>query len=1055
MNYPLIHSLSTVNIVKHYNQDYLFHSERTDFTGNNGVGKSILADLIQLIFISEDKLIEFGTDSLNKEGRSPYTLPKEQTDAFVFMNIEMKKDNFLTIGVCIPTKRSKRLKPFLITNDLDVEKPLDDLCIKLEALPQNTHFISNGNFMEIEQVARHLRDQYGLYLQYYSNKDDKEKYYSFLFQKGVLSVNLSIGNNLKSFARIIQSFSRAKSLNLKDSKSLKDFLFEESEKEYQQLFLEHKSELEKQIDDYKKLDEEINLLEQKQECLSKLKDYDDLRTKNHILLLTNKVFSDFHQVKRLEKKIDESSISLKSFNDELDYLKKTTPRLKAIQEKALEYKQDARSIANSIRKHLDRQKEIDSIDTEIAKLKELQTFSIEEDLSIELDLNIFDTKEIIRKVELFKPVFEQYGSVKLISDKTEEQHFFISQQKQAIQSEIKRSKEVLKLIDLDQKNTLFSKALEQGLELSESQEAVLFHFLNLAWERPLEVVEGSIYTNTLEILEDSSIEMDEKNNGYWFKTGHMVHFVKMSSEQRLFNDPGRLKTAIENRKSEIENSIFEKESKLVQLDRFEKGQTYDQTILDFDYTLDDRLKDYSSLEEFKKTAFIIQHIDDKIKDLERKKLMEIEEQEKLVFPPYFNIQQLKLSTFIDKSETWLSIKEKRADKLFEQYTTKESRIKTLNNDLIPSKGGSLTSEKADLDKLKIAFEQKQTDFQKLFPEIELEYSNPLPILSDEKIDELEASYHTSKENYVSEYKTIVSRFDESKENKNPEVNEQIEENKFSFVILEQVLLGSKIRYMDSISDEVRSMNDVRIKISETIYETMLKIFVQTKNKYDEYKTVVRDLNLFFKEQKISEKHIFQIDFITHKNFSIDWVYSLQLRSADVFRSNELLFNGASVEGFIEDFFKEITGLRNKIKYTDLLDPKTYFELDAKLGNESQTKETPGSTGETYTAIVLLCIGRLNAVQTKGKKGIKFIILEETANLDTTNFSTFPEIARKQHYQIITMTPRPYGSDSEGGWYLHHLIPGIEDTDINYPVPNSFFKTNKNSKDLRQHLEQQK
>lgn len=1054
MNYPLIHSLSTVNIVKHYNQDYLFHAERTDFTGNNGVGKSILADLIQLIFINDDKLIEFGTDSLNKGGRSPYTLPKEQTDAYVFMNVEMKKDCFLAIGVCIPTKRSKRLKPFLITNDTDTNKALDDLCFPLSRLPMNNHFISNGTFLEIEQVSRHLRDQYGLYLQHYSNREDKERYYSFLFNKGVLSINLSIGNNLKSFARIIQSFSRAKSLNIKDSKSLKDFLFEESEKEYQQLFLEHKTELEKQIDDYRKLDEEINLLEQKQECLSTLKNYDDQRTKNHINLLQGRLFSDFHHVKRIEKRIDESSKFLKAFNNELDRLKRTTPRLKTIQNKANEYRKDARNILTLIRKHQDRQKEIDNINSEIIKLQELQSFSLEEDLSINLQLNVFDTKEIIRRVEEFKPVFEQYGSVISMSDKTEEQRQFISQQKEKIQSEIKRSKEVLKLIGLDQKNTFFSRVLEQGIGLSEKQEAVLFHFLNLAWKKPLGNTEKSIYTDTFDILKDSAIETDEKNNGYWFKTGHLVHFVKKSSEPRLFNDANRLKTAIENRKSEIEKSVFDKEGELSQLNRFEKGQVYDTTSLTFDYSLDSRLKDYSSLEELKKTAFIIQHIDEKIKDLERKKLIETEEQKKISFPPYFNVEQLKLSDFIDNSETWLTIKEKRADKLFEQHTTNENRIKTLSDELIPSKEGGLINEKAELDKLKLTLDQRQTDFQMLFPEIELDYSNPILPLSDEKLSELDTFYHASKEDYVSEYKTIASRFDETKEGKNPEVNEQIEEGKFIFVILEQVLLGSKIRYMDNISDEVRSMNDLRIKISGTIYETMLKIFVQTKNKYDEYKTAVRDLNLFFKEQKISEKHIFQIDFNAHKDFSIDWVYSLQMKSADVFQSNELLFNGASVEGFIEDFFKEISGIRNKMKYSDLLDPKTYFELDAKLENESQAKETPGSTGETYTAIVLLCIGRLNAVQTKGKKGVKFIILEETANLDSTNFSTFPDIARKQHYQIITMTPRPYGSDSEGGWYLHHLIPGIEDTDINYPVPNSFFKTNSNSEDLRKHLEQQ-
>ena len=45
MNEPKIYSISTVGILKHFNQDYLLHPLRTDFTGGNGVGKSIIADL--------------------------------------------------------------------------------------------------------------------------------------------------------------------------------------------------------------------------------------------------------------------------------------------------------------------------------------------------------------------------------------------------------------------------------------------------------------------------------------------------------------------------------------------------------------------------------------------------------------------------------------------------------------------------------------------------------------------------------------------------------------------------------------------------------------------------------------------------------------------------------------------------------------------------------------------------------------------------------------------------------------------------------------------------
>lgn len=48
-NFPRIYSLSTVGIRNHYNSDYRFHPFRTDFVGDSGVGKSIIADVLQLI----------------------------------------------------------------------------------------------------------------------------------------------------------------------------------------------------------------------------------------------------------------------------------------------------------------------------------------------------------------------------------------------------------------------------------------------------------------------------------------------------------------------------------------------------------------------------------------------------------------------------------------------------------------------------------------------------------------------------------------------------------------------------------------------------------------------------------------------------------------------------------------------------------------------------------------------------------------------------------------------------------------------------------------------
>ena len=47
-NYPRIYSLSTLGLIHHYENDYLFHNMRTDFVGDSGSGKSITVSYTHL-----------------------------------------------------------------------------------------------------------------------------------------------------------------------------------------------------------------------------------------------------------------------------------------------------------------------------------------------------------------------------------------------------------------------------------------------------------------------------------------------------------------------------------------------------------------------------------------------------------------------------------------------------------------------------------------------------------------------------------------------------------------------------------------------------------------------------------------------------------------------------------------------------------------------------------------------------------------------------------------------------------------------------------------------
>ncbi len=89
-NYPRIYSLSTAGIRQHNNADYLLHPIRTDFTGDNGLGKSVIADLMQLIFIPKRYMWKPGTEGVGKNDRKIEGIPlnKDYVEhGYTFINI--------------------------------------------------------------------------------------------------------------------------------------------------------------------------------------------------------------------------------------------------------------------------------------------------------------------------------------------------------------------------------------------------------------------------------------------------------------------------------------------------------------------------------------------------------------------------------------------------------------------------------------------------------------------------------------------------------------------------------------------------------------------------------------------------------------------------------------------------------------------------------------------------------------------------------------------------------------------------------------------------------
>src|ERR1017187_7716961 len=92
-----------------------------------------------------------------------------------------------------------------------------------------------------------------------------------LFKNQIVPIDLTKENNLKTYAKVLQSFARAKTLDINNSRSLQNFLFEDNDI-IKQIFEEQKDQLVSYIRQYNKNRRLISDLDVKQSKLTNLKE---------------------------------------------------------------------------------------------------------------------------------------------------------------------------------------------------------------------------------------------------------------------------------------------------------------------------------------------------------------------------------------------------------------------------------------------------------------------------------------------------------------------------------------------------------------------------------------------------------------------------------------------------------------------------------------------------------------------------------------------------------------------------------------------------------------
>lgn len=1094
--YPRIYSLSTVGVRQHNNADYLLHHTRTDFTGDNGLGKSIIADLMQLIFVPKRDMWKPGTEGVGKNDRRIEGIPLNKdyvTHAYTFINIERYQGHFITIGAYIPKNSRLPVRPFIVQKGDDFEsKTLISFSKPLKA----TDFINEAKqVLDLKQIKDQLLHKYDVHLKDFVNHDEIQLYYEMLYKNQLVPIDLTKENNLKTYAKILQSFARAKTLDINNSRSLQNFLFEDNDI-IKQIFEEQKDQLVSYIRQYNKNRRLIDELEVKQTKLSSLKVlFERYSTSKVDYLKADAVVASLTYLDA-QNITEDNEVRL---NTALTSYKKSENEVRMQAESILRLHQEIIATTNVLKDKLE---------------NELPTLTDDK-----IDIRRMEANKLwglVSQLESIAPVFKKYKNVKTIQKKLADQAR-IREQKKKLEAlkgissfeafeksewvknyteayetyqqkllELPQTIASLKnLLDIYQSDTgadtFLHWAIDQKKALTIGQETVLMHLKDIMLSKPKKNEAGYVYTTNAGKLMNS---FEETKEGVWLVMGELREFVPFVTKQK-FDNAKSLKSSIQKEGSDLKSQILEAQTEFETITTLNRELTeigFNAEALEaynnrkeiesfeFDEALNETIiplieNNISSLEKFDTLSEQYKSANDEATSLTKRQTelridLDVVNKDLITYISYLDsnyksakksnkdleasltdrsIEELKTR----KSETWSQI-----ELLIESKENAERNIIS-NEGIIESAKERKKQLSVEIDKLAKIFEEKR---KALETETEFKFEDLLAesnSFNEKTLKKFESEYFEARRSYEQEFTRIAQSFEETKDQKNPE----LENDRFNFHTLVRILCGKLA--LEGMAPELVKLNEEIKKFGDLQVAIIINVFSQVEKQYTNLRRLVTELNFFFQENKISHGYSFRIDFNDRKDISIDWISKMRERAkvqrfgADLFSDIQgINTNDSSPDALIISIAQAFSQARN-CELEDLLNPKYYFELKVGLFDDKGNKYS-GSGGQAYTALALLCIGRLSVIQReKDRPGVKFIIIEELSNIDDTNFGLFPQIAEHFGYQLLTMTPKPFGTYTEDHWFLHMLVRG-KDKDINYQ-PMSFFKTKNTKKLLKDYI----
>jgi hypothetical protein len=260
--YPRLHRLSVLNIIYHGNFDYPLNPWCTSFAGNSGVGKSLIADLLQLIFVGKG---EYKSATRGQESRPPEGLVLDDVATggkglgYAFLSVEKEPGHFLVVG-CYLAAATRAVVPFIVQQGISFAGPLLPL---RRPIGYRDLLTDDGRVLPPLDLAALVRQREQASIKFFEHR--VSEFHRLLYDNYLLPLDVNQPGVLKSYASIIQSFSRGMDLDYHQKPDkLKKFLFgEEAQQDILREYERRTEAIREQLADYQENGRQATLLQDK------------------------------------------------------------------------------------------------------------------------------------------------------------------------------------------------------------------------------------------------------------------------------------------------------------------------------------------------------------------------------------------------------------------------------------------------------------------------------------------------------------------------------------------------------------------------------------------------------------------------------------------------------------------------------------------------------------------------------------------------------------------------------------------------------------------------